>query len=100
MVENEYNRGKVDNEIDLCAVTDIETKNILEKAFLADRVSFFVRWDTPGFWAKIFSGAKPKIVFCVNSEQLMTAEEALEKVGLKADQIEIIKKKSRNKQGY
>ena len=100
MVENEYNRGKVDNEIDLCAVSDMDTKNILEKAFLADRVSFFIRWETPGMFAKIFSGAKQRIVFCVNSEQMMIAEEVLEKLDLKDNQLEIIKKKSKNKTGY
>lgn len=100
MVENEYNRGKVDNEIDLCAVMNQETKSVLEKAFLADRVSFFVRWETPGLFAKLFSGAKQKIVFCVNSEQLIIAEEVLEKLDLKDSEIEIIKKKSKNRQGY
>lgn len=39
MVENEYSKVKVNNEIDFCSVTDTNVKTTLEKAFMKARVS-------------------------------------------------------------
>ena len=50
MVENEYSKVKVNNEIDFCSVTDTNVKTTLEKAFMKARVSYFLRWEKPGFF--------------------------------------------------
>lgn len=100
MVENEYNRGKVDNEYDFCAITDIEIKVQLEKLFMRKRVSYFLRWDKPGFFARVFSGAKEEIIFCINSMDIERAEEALKELEYSDSDIRMIKSKSNNKQGY
>ena len=78
MVENEYSKVKVNNEMDYCSVTDMDVKAALEKAFMKARVSYFLRWEKPGFLARLFSGSKTNIVFCINSAQLETAEEVPE----------------------
>jgi hypothetical protein len=96
MLENEYSKVKVNNEIDLCSVTDPDAKAALERAFLKARVSYFLRWEKPGFFEKIFKGAKTRIVFCINSAQLTTAEEVIASLEEIEDQIKIIKTKSHN----
>ena len=47
MVENEFSKVKVNNEMDFCSVTDIDVKTALEKAFMKARVSYFLRWEKP-----------------------------------------------------
>lgn len=100
MVENEYNRGKVDNEYDFCAITDMEVKIQIEKLFMRKRVSYFLRWDKPNIFARLFSGAQEKIIFCINSMDIERAEEALKELDYTENEIKLIKAKSNNKQGY
>lgn len=100
MVENEYSKVKVNNEMDFCSVTDTDVKAILEKAFMKARVSYFLRWEKPGFFAKLFSGAKSSIVFCINSAQLETAEEVIKELGDVENSIKMIRIKSNNKTGF
>jgi hypothetical protein len=96
MLENEYSKVKVNNEIDLCSVTEPDTKSILEKAFLKARVSYFLRWEKPGIFEKLFKNGKTRIVFCINSAQLTTAEEVLAELSDASDNIKILKTKSHN----
>jgi hypothetical protein len=96
MVENEYTKVKVNNEIDLCSVTEPEVKSSLEKAFLKARVSYFLRWEKPSLFSKIFKKGKDKIVFCINSAQLSTAEEVIDGLEEVKDEIKMIKTKSHN----
>lgn len=100
MVENEFSKVKVNNEIDYCSVTDDNVKTALEKAFMKARVSYFLRWEKPGFFAKLFTGAKPNIVFCINAAQLETAEEVLKSLGDKESGIKMICAKANNKIGF
>lgn len=100
MVENEYNRGKVDNEYDFCAITDKDIKVQLEKLFMKQRVSYFLRWEKPGFFARLFSGATERIVFCINVADLDRAEEAIKELDLSENEIKLLRTKSNNKQGY
>lgn len=100
MVENEYSKVKVDNEMDFCSVTDTDIKAVLEKAFMKARVSYFLRWENPGFFSRLFGGAKPNVVFCINSAQFQTAEEVLKELGeLEAD-IKMLRIKSNNRIGF
>ena len=79
MLETEYTKVKVHNEIELCEVDDIETKDRIEKELLKNRISYFLRWTKP----KWFSGKKNvTCIFCVNEAQQELAEEAIRKLGL------------------
>ena len=100
MVENEYSKVKVNNEIDYCSVTDTELKQLLEKEFMKARVSYFLRWDKPGVFAKIFKRAKTSVVFCINSAQIQTAEEVIDRLDKVKENIKIINTKSNNKTGF
>lgn len=100
MVENEYNRGKVDNEYDFCAITDKEVKVQLEKLFMRKRVSYFLRWDKPGFFSRLFMSGREEIIFCINSMDIERAEEALKELDYAENEIRLIKSKSNNRQGY
>ena len=99
MVENEYSKVKVNNEMDYCSVTDMDVKAALEKAFMKARVSYFLRWEKPGFFARLFSGSKTNIVFCINSAQLETAE-VVKGLGDMESSIKMIRTKSNNKIGF
>lgn len=100
MVENEYSKVKVNNEMDFCSVTDIDTKAMLEKAFMKERVSYFLRWEKPGFFSRVFAGAKPRIVFCINSAQIEIAEGVIEELGDTKSEIKMIRMKSNNKTSF
>ncbi len=100
MVENEYSKVKVNNEMDFCSVTDMDVKTALEKAFMKARVSYFLRWEKPGIFSKVFGGAKPRIVFCINSAQIETAEEVMKELGDMESDIKMIRTKSNNKTGF
>ena len=99
-MENEYSKVKVNNEIDFCSVTDTEVTTAIEKAFMKARVSYFLRWEKPGFFSRIFGGRKPDIVFCINSAQLETAEEVLGELGDIESAIKRLGTKSNNKIGF
>lgn len=99
-VENEYSKVKVNNELDFCSVTDQNVKTVLEKAFMKARVSYFLRWDKPGFFAKIFKGESQSIVFCINSAQVETAEEVIKELADVESAIKMIRTKSNNKTGF
>lgn len=100
-MENELSKVKVNNELDFCSVVDPEKKTVLEKAFMKARVSYFLRWENPGFFAKFFSREKTKVVFCINSAQIETAEEVVKSLGDEMESsIKVIKTKANNKQGF
>ncbi|MBO5031852.1 MAG: hypothetical protein J6D08_08215 [Lachnospiraceae bacterium] len=99
-MENEYSKVKVNNEMDFCSVTEPEVKAVLEKAFMKARVSYFLRWEKPGFFSRIFGGGKTRIVFCINSAQLDTADEVLKELGEIEGDIKMLRTKSNNRIGF
>ncbi len=99
-MENEYSKVKVNNEIDFCSVTDTDVKTVLEKALMKARVSYFLRWDKPGFFSRVFTGTKPSIVFCINSAQIETAEEVIKGLGETAKNVKMIRTKANNRTGF
>lgn len=73
-METAYQKVKVHNELEWCQVTDLETKEKIEKALLKNRVSYFVKWEKP----KLFSNEKfGTCIFCVNQLQKEIADEAI-----------------------
>ncbi|MBO5291911.1 MAG: hypothetical protein J6B10_01855 [Lachnospiraceae bacterium] len=65
---------KVHNEIELCEVGDVETKDKIEKALLKERISFFIRWKDKGLWGRVFGSRDSTGVICVNDLQREAAE--------------------------
>ncbi|MDE6619549.1 MAG: hypothetical protein K2K74_03485, partial [Lachnospiraceae bacterium] len=100
VLENEYSKVKVNNEMDFCSVTETEVKTTLEKAFMKARVSYFLRWEKPGILSKIFGGRKDRIVFCINSAQLETADAVLKELEDIEGKVNMLKTKSNNKIGF
>ena len=73
-METAYQKVKVHNELEWCQVTDLETKEKIEKMLLKNRVSYFVKWEKP----KLFSNEKfGTCIFCVNQLQKEIADAAL-----------------------
>lgn len=74
-METVYQKLKVHNELEWCQVTDLETKEKIEKLLLKNRVSYYVKWEKP----RLFSGDKfGACVFCVNQLQKEAAEDAIQ----------------------
>ena len=44
-METAYQKVKVHNELEWCQVTDMATKEKIEKVLLKHRVSYFVKWE-------------------------------------------------------
>lgn len=99
-MDNELSKVKVNNETDFCSVTDTEVKAVIEKALMKARVSYFLRWEKPGFLAKLFTSAKTRIVFCINSAQIETAEQVLSELGEYEKDIKMLHGKSNNNVGF
>ena len=74
-METAYQKVKVHNELEWCQVSDLDTKEKIEKALLKHRVSYFVKWEKP----KFFSGDKfGTCIFCVNQLQKEIADDAVQ----------------------
>ena len=66
-----YTPLKVNNEIELCEISDQECKRLIEQALLKERISFYIRWQKPSFLRR----KAPACVFCVNENVIETAED-------------------------
>lgn len=74
-METAYQKVKVHNELEWCQVTDMDTKEKIEKLLLKSRVSYYVKWEKP----KLFSGDKfGTCIFCVNQLQKEAADDAIQ----------------------
>lgn len=85
----QYNKAYYHNEIELVKVNSTELKNKIEKAFLRNRISYFIRWDKVSFLQKI-AGKKnnEQCKICINDwdrelalEILKSLEEDISKQG-------------------
>lgn len=78
VVESKFSKGRVNNEIELCKVNDKSVKTAIERALLSERISYFIKWEKPGF----FSGEKKdSCIFCVNEWQVEAAQKAIADLG-------------------
>ncbi len=66
-----YTAVKVNNEIELCEITDLECKKLIEKALLSQRISYYIRWPKPS----IFHRSKYTCIICVNDNSKDIAED-------------------------
>ncbi len=76
-METAYQKVKVHNELEWCQVTDIATKEKIEKVLLRHRVSYFVKWEKPKFFSNDKFGT---CIFCVNQLQKEIADEAIQEL--------------------
>ena len=73
MVESKYTRVRVNNEIELCDIYEREVKDKIEKAFVKNGVSFFIKWKRE----RNAQGEAGKYIICVNQLQKQRAEAAI-----------------------
>ena len=73
-----YNKSYYHNEIELVRVNSMELKNKIEKAFLRNRISYFIRWDKVSFWQTIFGKKNnEQCKICINDWDKELAMEIL-----------------------
>ena len=65
-----YTPLKVNNEIELCEIDDLDCKQQIEREFLKNHISYFVRWPK----TSIFSHKKNLCILCVNENSQEPAE--------------------------
>ena len=80
-----YTTLKVNNEIELCEVSDPDCKQLIERALLKNRISYYIRWPKSSFFNRkkipvlsvstIMSGTQLKrsYVGSVTSPDIMSA---------------------------
>ena len=66
-----YTTLKVHNEIELCEISDLECKHLIEQALLRERISFYIHWVKPS----LFNRKKNICIFCVNENVMEIAED-------------------------
>ncbi len=106
MIDDRLKSVKVNNEIDLCEVIARkqsqadQIRHKIEASMQYARVSYFLRWQEPGLFARIFKGDRTTVVFCVNSAQLEDAMQVLADLELTDQEIRLLGTKSRNRYVY
>lgn len=65
-----YTTLKVNNEIELCEVSDLECKQLIERELLKNRISYYIRWPK----ASIFNRKKDLCIICINDSSRDIAE--------------------------
>lgn len=65
-----YTQVKVNNEIELCEVSNLECKQLIERELLRSRISYYIRWSK----ASLFSRKKDTCIICVNDSTKDEAE--------------------------
>lgn len=68
-----YTTQKVNNEYELCEVTDLDCKAAIERALLQNRISYYIKWPK----VSIFSRKKNLCIICVNENVIYEAEDII-----------------------
>ena len=71
-----YTSVKVNNEIELCEVTNPECKKEIERELLKNRISYYIRWPKPS----LFGRRKENCILCINDNSREAAEEVVRMV--------------------
>ena len=100
MLENELSKVKVNNEIDLCEVASEKIRHKIEGALQYAGVSYFLRWQEPNFFGKIFLHEKTRLIFCINAAQVDDALRVFDELNLSEKEVKILGEKSKNKYVY
>ena len=99
-IENQMTRVTVNNEIDLCEVASEKVRRKIEAALQYARVSYFLKWQEPSFFAKHFMHERTRLIFCVNQAQVDDALKVFDELNLSEKEVRIIGVKSKNKYVY
>ncbi|MCM1190160.1 MAG: hypothetical protein NC541_12795 [bacterium] len=67
---------KVNNEIELCEISDPECKQLIEHQLLQERISYYIRWMKPS----LFRRKKNVCIICVNENAVDLAEDIVRSV--------------------
>ena len=70
-----YGNLKVNNEIELCEIADMDFQRVVEKELLQNRISYFVRWQKRGFL-----GRRETCIICVHDDVKDTAADIVQSV--------------------
>lgn len=71
-----YTTLKVHNEIELCEISDLECKRLIEQALLKERISFYIRWLKPS----LLHRRKNNCIICVNENVKDIAEDIVRSI--------------------
>lgn len=96
-IENQMTRVRVNNEIDLCEVASEKVRRKIEAALQYARISYFLRWQEPGFIGKHFLHERTRLIFCVNQSQVDDALKVFDELNLSEKEVRIIGVKSKNR---
>lgn len=75
IMQSYYTAEKVNNEIELCEIKEEECKKVIEKAFLKNRISYFMRWKRTSFFNR-----HEVCIICVNETDKEAAEAVVKEV--------------------
>ena len=88
-----YTSVKENNEIELCEVADLECKQLIEKALLSKRISYYIRWPK----SSIFHLSKSNCIICVNDSSREIAEDMVRSIcEEKGYSVKFLMRKSQN----
>ena len=88
-----YTSLKVNNEIELCEISDLDCKKLIEQALLKERISYYIRWPKPS----LFHRKKNLCVICVNDNVKETAETIIRAIcDEKGYPVKFLMRKSQN----
>ncbi|MBE5867725.1 MAG: hypothetical protein E7293_02025 [Lachnospiraceae bacterium] len=88
-----YTGLKVNNEIEICEIADMGTKQQVEKILLQNRISYFIKWPK----SKLFARRRVLCILCVNENSCEAAEVAIKSLGEEVtDGVRFIMRKSDN----
>ncbi|MBQ7934539.1 MAG: hypothetical protein IJ327_07140 [Lachnospiraceae bacterium] len=65
-----YTAVKVNNEIELCEIDDMECKRLIERELLKNHISYYIRWPRPS----IFNRKRTLCIICVHDNAREDAE--------------------------
>ncbi len=71
-----YTTVKVNNEIELCEVSDLDCKQQIERALLKNRISYYIRWTRPS----LFNRKKSVCIICINDNSKEDAEDIVRSI--------------------
>lgn len=88
-----YTSMKINNEIELCEVSDSNCKKQIERQLLKNRISYYIRWPKTSF----FSHKKDSCIICINDNAREEAESVVHTVCDETGySVRFILKKSQN----
>ena len=93
MEQSIFTSEKVNNEIELCEVFDLDCKQQVERILLKNRISYFVKWNKSGF----FNRRRETCIFCINENDKELATESIRSLGKDVEKnIEFLMNKTYN----